>query len=56
MATIQTTSNHRIGAVRNRSQFFNPRSQRWVKRNSLTGRIMEVKHDDKKFKGVRREP
>jgi hypothetical protein len=55
MATIPATSDYRIGAVRNRSQFFNTRNQRWIKRNAQTGRFMEVKHDAKKFKGIRRE-
>ena len=55
MATIPLASDHRIGAVRNRSQFFNPKIQRWVKRNSETGRFMEVKRNAKKFKGIRRE-
>ena len=31
---------HRNGAVRNRSQVFNPKTQTWVKRDSDTGRFM----------------
>jgi hypothetical protein len=46
---------HREGAVRGRSQVFNPRSDRWVKRDGDTGRFMDVKHNDTPFKGVRRE-
>ena len=45
---------HRIGAVRDRSQFKTP-SGDWAKRNATTGRIMDVKSDGKPFKGVRRE-
>ena len=45
---------HRIGAVRDRSQFQTP-SGDWAKRNATTGRIMDVKSDGKPFKGVRRE-
>jgi len=46
---------HRQGAVRDRSQFFNPHTQRWVKRDRDTGRFMDNKADDKPFKGVRKE-
>ena len=45
----------RKGQIRRRSQFFNPVIKRWVKRNTDDGRFMDVKHDDTKFKGVRRE-
>lgn len=47
--------NHRNGAVRDRSQSFNPRSERWTKRDSDTGRFMDQKADSRPFKGVRRE-
>ncbi len=47
--------NHRIGAVRDRSQVFNPHNQRWVKRNDDTGRFMDQKANTEPFKGVRRE-
>jgi hypothetical protein len=46
---------HRNGAVRDRSQVHNPRSDQWVKRDSDTGRFMDVKQDGTRFKGVRRE-
>lgn len=45
----------RRGAVRDRSQTHNPKTDRWVKRDSDTGRFMDQKADDKPFKGVRRE-
>lgn len=45
---------HRIGAIRDRSQFQHPNGH-WVKRDSDTGQFMHVKHDAEKFKGVRRE-
>lgn len=47
--------NRRIGAVRERSQTFNPVTQQYVKRDTTTGRFMDVKQDGKPFKGVRRE-
>lgn len=46
---------HRDGAVRNRSQVFNSRTERWVERDRTTGQFINVKADDKPFKGVRRE-
>jgi hypothetical protein len=47
---------HRNGAVRGRSQVFNPQIQRWVKRDTETGRFLNVKAEpDSLFKGVRRE-
>ncbi len=46
---------HRKGAVRDRSQVHNPKTDQWVKRDSDTGRFMDVKQDGEKFKGVRRE-
>jgi hypothetical protein len=46
--------NRRHGAVKGRSQFQLPNG-RWVKRNRENGQIMNVKSDDKPFKGVRRE-
>lgn len=45
----------RIGAVKRRSQTFNPVTKQWVKRNVDTGRFMDVKVDGKPFKGVRKE-
>ena len=46
---------HRIGAVRERSQTQNPNTGQWVKRDSNTGRFMDVKQDGTPFKGVRKE-
>ena len=46
---------HRNGAVKGRSQTFNPKTEQWVKRDSETGRFMDVKKDGTPFKGVRKE-
>lgn len=46
---------HRNGAVKDRSQVFNPVTKQWVKRDSGTGRFMDVKKDGTPFKGVRKE-
>ena len=46
---------HRKGAVKERSQTFNPVTKQGGKRDSDTGRIMDVKKDGTPFKGVRKE-
>ena len=45
----------RKGMVKGRSQTFNPLTKKWVKRNTETGQFMDMKSDNKKFKGVRKE-
>jgi hypothetical protein len=47
--------NHRNGEVRQRSQTLNPKTEQWVKRDTKSGRFLDVKQDGTKFKGVRRE-
>lgn len=46
---------HREGAVKKRSQVLNPKTKQYVKRDTATGKFLDVKEDGKKFKGVRRE-
>jgi len=46
---------HRNGAVRQRSQTYNPANDCWVKRDTNTGRFMDQKSDGTPFKGVRKE-
>ena len=46
---------HRNGMVIGRSQTYNPTTDRWVKRDAVTGRFMDVKSDGTPFKGVRKE-
>jgi len=48
-----TGKGYREGAVRDRSQVKTPVG--WVKRDSETGRFLDVKADDEPFKGIRRE-
>jgi len=55
MATNPPKDNSRIGMVRQRSQTFNPATETWVKRDTETGRFMDVKSDGTPFKGVRKE-
>jgi hypothetical protein len=49
--------NARKGAVRKRSQLPTKMAgeEHWTKRNQASGRFMDVKKDERKFKGVRRE-
>jgi hypothetical protein len=46
---------HRVGQVRQRSQTFNPVNDRWVKRDTDTGKFIDQKADPAPFKGVRKE-
>jgi hypothetical protein len=48
---------HRKGAVRKRSQLKTKieGEEHWTKRSRKTGRFMDQKKDESKFKGVRRE-
>ncbi|MBP9597623.1 MAG: hypothetical protein KBE30_00585 [Desulfobacter sp.] len=56
MATNPPTGDgKRQGAVKERSQTFNPQNERWVKRDTNSGRFIDQKSDDKPFKGVRKE-
>ena len=56
MATNPPTGDgHRNGAVKDRSQTYNPQNDRWVKRDTGNGRFMDQKADSNPFKGVRKE-
>lgn len=46
---------HRNGAVRERSQTLNSKTNQWVKRDTGTGKFIDVKQDGTPFKGVRKE-
>ena len=46
---------HRNGMVRQRSQTYNSKTQQYVKRDTITGRFIDVKQDGTPFKGVRKE-
>lgn len=47
--------NRRHGAVKKRSQTLNTKTGQYVKRDTETGKFMDVKQDGKPFKGVRKE-
>ena len=53
MAKNASRGKGRQGAVRGRSQVYN--GSAYVKRNTATGRFMDVKSDGKPFKGVTKE-
>ncbi len=54
MAT-NTGKDYRRGAVDDRSQVLNPKTDQFVKRDTNTGKFMDVKQDGKLFKGVTKE-
>lgn len=48
--------NARVGVVKGRSQVHNPKADSWVKRDTTTGRFMDIKtSSNSPFKGVRKE-
>lgn len=47
--------NRRHGAVRKRSQTKHSSGKHWIKRDTDTGKFLNVKSDGTKFKGVRKE-
>lgn len=55
MATNPPNDNSRKGAVKQRSQVLNPKTEIWTKRDSNTGRFMDGKSDGTPFKGVTKE-
>lgn len=46
---------YRNGQVTGRSQTYNDKIDRWIKRDTETGRFMDQKVDGTPFKGVRKE-
>ena len=49
------TSKSKKGSVKNRSQVLNPSTGNYVKRDTKTGKFIDVKKDGKPFKGVKKE-
>lgn len=50
-----TGKGYRQGAVRGRTQSYNPTTKTHTKRDTSNGRFMDGKSDGTPFKGVRRE-
>jgi hypothetical protein len=46
---------HRNGPVKERSQTFNPKTDKWVKRDTNTGKFLDGKSDNRPFKGIIKE-
>ena len=44
---------HRNGAVKDKSQVYNPVTGNYVKRDSSSGKFIDVKLEGKAFKGIR---
>jgi hypothetical protein len=56
MATNAPKDGSRKGAVKERSQFQNPQTGLWTKRDTETGRFLDTKTSSPKpFKGVKKE-
>lgn len=56
MATNPPKDGSRKGAVKERSQFQNPKTGLWTKRDTQTGRFLDVKTSTpEQFKGLRKE-
>ena len=56
MAT-NTGNNSRTGSVKDRSQLnLDEKKGKFVKRDRKTGEFTDIKEDNKRFKGVAREP
>lgn len=45
----------RAGQVKGRSQTYNPKSRVWVKRDTSSGRFVQVKRSGGSFRSVKRE-
>lgn len=50
-----TGDDYRQGSVNDRTQVQNPKTDQFVKRDTDTGRFMDVKKDGTPFKGVAKE-
>ena len=48
-----TNEGHRKGAVKERSQVYNPKTEQYVKRDASTGRFLSASNN--KYKGVELE-
>jgi hypothetical protein len=48
-----TNDGYRKGAVKNRSQIYNPKTEQFIKRDATTGKFMSA--SDNKYKGVKME-
>jgi len=54
MATNPPKGPGRIGAVKDRDQVYNPKIDRWTKRDLHSGKFIDQKDDTRPFKGIRK--
>lgn len=54
MATTNSKG-HRVGTIKHRTQVYNPKLKRFVKRDTETGHFIDQKSDSKPFKAIRTE-
>ena len=52
MAKNKEPGNGRVGAVKDRIQYFNPQTQQWIKADRKSGKFLNVKQDGSPFKGI----
>lgn len=55
MATNTGRGKSRVGAVKGRSQVLNPKTGRWTKRDTASGKFSALKESPGPYKGVRKE-
>jgi hypothetical protein len=55
MAKNGARGSGRVGAIKGRSQTRNPDTGLWTKRDTKSGRFVDVKRSGGSFKGVRKE-
>ncbi len=48
-----TNQGHRKGAVKERSQVFNPKTEQYIKRDTKTGKFISASNN--KYKGIKEE-
>lgn len=52
---VNTGNKTRKGMVKDRTQIYNPLTGHYIKRDSSTGKFLDVKKDGTPFKGIRKE-
>jgi len=50
-----TGDDRRNGSVKGKNQVFNPKTGKWVKMDTTTGKFVSVKKDGEPYKGVRKK-
>jgi hypothetical protein len=53
MMAKNTGEGYRKGEVKDRTQYYNPKTEQYVEHDDKTGKFINVKDDGTKFKGVK---